>query len=148
MQINMQIKEFKQTLLKEASRLPIIRLDRTDTFIKQSMLQDGEIKLLKLKRKASLNKMAMAYFGGQNDFRNSNARWYKRDLTPNMDWIDQQIYKAFEPYFYGLIEGRQVKLSPPPLVLRYEVVREMFPIGKKNESQKYVFRKYCKNICR
>ncbi len=136
----MQTKEFKQALLKEASRLPSIHPDfRTDGIVKQSMLQDGEIKLLKIKRRASLNKIAMAYFAGMNTSRNSNIRWYKRDLTPNMENVDQQLYAAFKPYFYGLIhEGggnKQLPLNPPPLVLRYEGVREMFPIGKTNDEK-------------
>lgn len=122
-------------LLKEASsRIDKVACMEKRSFdeIKSSLFCEADNRLAKIKRHAALQKSAMSYHQGQKEFINSNVTWSKVDLTPSMEAIESQMVKAFKPYFYALIQGRKSEIVPPPLVLRYEATRDLFPVVDEN----------------
>lgn len=132
-------KEFTKYLLAEASNRierPIVRIASKDVDIKSYLLEQAQDlhRKHKTKKMASLEKRGMSYFVGQGEFRNSNVRWQKVDMTPHMEMVDDQLYQSFRPYFYSLIQGKQVAIIPPQLVLRYEAIRELFPLDDKSTN--------------
>lgn len=126
----------KDILLKEASTRIIQNNNsssiRANDDVKKLLLKEANIKLEKL-RNIAMKKLAMPYHAGQTHFKNAiNIRWNKIDLTSRTDLIDKQLTEAFRPYFYNLVQGKKTPIVSPPLVLRYEAVREIFPIPNPN----------------
>lgn len=130
----------KKELLKEAGarvglRKSASQSKRDHSDFKKHLLREADIKSLKLRRRAAIEKASMSYHIGQNEFANSNVRWQKVQTTANMDKIDQQLIAAFRPHFYGLLEGKRIPIESPDLVLRYQAYREIIPVPVKGNEQ-------------